>query len=109
MNKLNFLELSKSIDKYWRAYEVLKIDEIAFRLAKIKGEYPFHKHSNEDEFIYVIKGKVFVDIEDETFDLSEGEGILVPAGKVHRSRTEKDKEAIILLIEPVRTKTEGEF
>jgi mannose-6-phosphate isomerase-like protein (cupin superfamily) len=106
MTKVRFKELIKQIKEPWQAVDVAYIDEMALRLAMIEGEYNWHIHRNEDEFFYVLKGKIFIDTDNETIELKENEGYLVKSGIRHRSRTKK--RAWILLIEPIRTKTTGD-
>jgi mannose-6-phosphate isomerase-like protein (cupin superfamily) len=104
MKKINFK--SKEIKEIWHPYEVAYVDNIAIRMAKLKGAYKWHIHRKEDEFFIVIKGKVWIDTEEGSVELREWEGYLVKRGVKHRSRTEE--EAIVLLIEPIVTKTKGE-
>lgn len=104
VEKISFKEYS--LKGIWEPYEVTFVNGIALRLAKLKGAYKWHVHKKEDEFFLVVKGKVFIDTEIGTVDLSEWEGYLVKKGVRHRSRAEE--EATVLLIEPVKTKTMGE-
>ncbi|MCK4353411.1 cupin domain-containing protein [candidate division WOR-3 bacterium] len=106
MEKINLKEYSKTIKELWQPYEIAFVNDTALRIAKIKGAYRWHKHKNEDEFFFVVKGSAFIDFKNETIELNEGEGCLVKKGIEHRSRS-KD-EATILLIEPISTKTKGE-
>lgn len=77
------------------------------KIAKVKGEFVWHEHKDEDEFFYVIKGKLYIDLPDKTLELNEGEMVVIPREQQHRPRTDGD-EAWILLIEPVATKHTGE-
>ncbi|MDI6839990.1 MAG: cupin domain-containing protein [bacterium] len=106
MPKINLIDYSKTIKQLWQSHEIVFINGIALRLAKIKGAYKWHVHKKEDEFFLVIQGSAFIDTEKETVELQEGEGYLVKMGIKHRSRA--DNEATILLIEPTATKTTGE-
>ncbi len=104
MGKINFK--TKEIPEIWHPYEIAYVDNIAIRMAKLKGAYKWHVHRKEDEFFIVVKGKVWIDTEEGSVELREWEGYLVKKGVRHRSRTEE--EAIVLLIEPIVTKTKGE-
>ena len=78
-----------------------------FKLAKIKGEYPFHAHEGEDEMFFCWKGSFILDFEDgESVPVGEGEAIVVPKGVVHRPRAEE--ECHIFLIEPKDVKNNGD-
>jgi mannose-6-phosphate isomerase-like protein (cupin superfamily) len=106
MKKVSIKELIKQVREPWQPKDVAYINDAALRVAKIKGAYDWHTHRFEDEFFFVVKGKIFIDTEDGTVELRENEGCLIKRGKRHRSRAEKP--AWILLIEPIKTKTKGE-
>jgi mannose-6-phosphate isomerase-like protein (cupin superfamily) len=64
----------------------------------VQGEYVWHKHDDEDEFFYVIEGRLLVDVEgDRTFELAARQGVSVPAGVMHRTRA--TERTVILMIE----------
>ena len=66
---------------------------------KFKGEFPFHKHNDTDDFFFVLEGEMLMDIENEEARLVKaGELFVVPKGVVHRPRAEE--EVKVLLIEP---------
>ena len=104
MEKINFKEYS--LKGIWEPCEVAFVGGTALRMAKVKGAYKWHVHKKEDEFFLVVKGKINIDSEQGTLELNEWEGCLVKSGLRHRSRAEE--EAIVLLIEPTKTKTMGE-
>ena len=106
MTKIMFHELIKDVNQKWEPLDAAFINETALRVAKVEGAYQWHTHQNEDEFFYVLKGKVFIDLKGESVELNEMEGFLVKKGTRHRSRAEEP--AWLLLIEPTRTKTKGE-
>lgn len=106
MKKVDFNELIEELKEAWQPKDVAYINDTALRIAKIQGSYDWHTHRDEDEFFFVLKGKIFIDIEEGSVELGENEGYLVKKGKRHRSRAKKP--AWILLIEPTKTKTLGE-
>lgn len=105
MTKIMFRELVKKVNEIWEPMDVAFINETALRIAKVHGAYKWHTHQKEDEFFFVLKGNVFIDLEGKSVELKENEGFLVKKGTRHRSRTEEP--AWVLLIEPTRTKTKG--
>ncbi|MEO0226035.1 MAG: cupin domain-containing protein [candidate division WOR-3 bacterium] len=106
MSKINFKDFIKKIEKPWQPLDIVYVNDTALRMAKIDGAYEWHTHQNEDEFFYVLKGEIFIDLEKEAVHLKEQEGFLVKKGLRHRSRSEKP--AWILLVEPTATKTLGD-
>ncbi len=106
MTKISFKETVKRLKEAWQPQDLLYVNDTALRIAKIHGAYNWHTHQKEDEFFLVVKGKIFIDLENESVELKEGEGFLVNKGSRHRSRA--PKPAYVLLIEPSATKTKGE-
>lgn len=51
----------------------------------------------EDEFFYVIEGKLFIDLEGETVELMPKQGYTVPKEVIHRTRA--PQKTVILMVE----------
>jgi mannose-6-phosphate isomerase-like protein (cupin superfamily) len=90
MNKVNVLEKLSQIDDYWNPRIAGELNGQQIRLVKIKGEFAFHKHDNEDEMFFVIKGALKLDFKNRIIDVLEGEFIIVPKGTLHRPIAEKE-------------------
>jgi mannose-6-phosphate isomerase-like protein (cupin superfamily) len=75
-------------------------------LAKIKGEFVFHKHDKEDELFMVIKGSLAIEMRDKTVHINEGEFYIVPKGVEHKPIAKE--EVHVLLFEPLTTKHTGD-
>jgi mannose-6-phosphate isomerase-like protein (cupin superfamily) len=84
MNKVNILEKLNQINDFWNPRIAGELNGQHIRLVKIKGEFAFHKHDNEDEMFLVIKGTLKLDLKDELIEVSNGEFIIVPKGVLHR-------------------------
>jgi len=68
------------------------------RMAVIEGEYHWHKHDKEDEFFYVIEGKLLIDLEGRTVELAPRQGFVVRKGVMHCTRA--PQRTVILMVEP---------
>ena len=77
------------------------------KIAKIKDEFTWHSHAEEDELFMVFKGTLFMDFRDKTTEVNPGEIIIVPKGVEHRPRT-NGEEVHILLFEPKSTLNTGQ-
>ena len=105
--KININEKFSKFSEHWRPKIVAELNGQEFKLAKIKGEYPFHAHEGEDEMFFCWKGSFILDFQDgESVHVGEGEAIVVPKGVVHRPRAEE--ECHIFLIEPKDVKNNGD-
>ena len=60
---------------------IMEMNDYQFKLVKIKKDFIWHKHDNTDETFFVIEGKIGIEFEDETIELSAGEMIVIPKGK----------------------------
>jgi mannose-6-phosphate isomerase-like protein (cupin superfamily) len=81
----------------WWNQTLTKVNDSVVRLGVIKGEYHWHKHDDEDEFFYVVDGRLIVDLEGRSVELSPREGITVPRGVMHRTRA--PERTVILMVE----------
>ena len=92
---------------HWSPRIVSESNGQQIKLAKVKGEFVWHDHKDEDELFFVVKGKLFIDLEDKTLELNEGQMTVIPRGVTHRPRT-GGEECWIMLIEPTSTKHTGD-
>ena len=83
-------------DKWWNQ-TLVKVNDSVVRLGVVEGEYHWHKHDDLDEFFYVVDGKLVIDLEGRTVELSEHQGFVVPKGVVHRTRA--TRRTVILMVE----------
>ncbi len=89
--------LVDAVRDQWYNQTLCKVNESVVRLGVIQGEYHWHKHDDLDEFFYVVDGKLLIDLESRSVELSRGQGFVVPRGVVHRTRALK--RAVILMVE----------
>ena len=107
MKKINLASKYKRIKEHWSPKVVAEMNDYQFKLAKIKNDFIWHSHEDTDETFIVMEGKIYIEFEDETVELSEGEMIVVPKGKKHRPYA--DEEAKIMLIEPKGVRNTGDI
>jgi mannose-6-phosphate isomerase-like protein (cupin superfamily) len=93
--------------KSWAPVEVARINDQVVRMALLEGEYHWHKHKNEDELFYVIKGKIIIQLKDEpNITLSEGQMAVVPKGVEHCPKSLEP--SYVLMFEPFVLKSKGD-
>ena len=74
MNKvINIQEKFKLFTDLWSPKRIGKLNGQQILLAKIKGEFVFHKHDDEDELFLVMKGQLELVFEDKKVVLNKGE------------------------------------
>jgi len=81
----------------WYNQTLCQVNDSVVRMAVIQGEYHWHKHDADDEFFYVIEGKLLIDFEGKTVELAPRQGYVVPRGVVHRTRA--PERTVMLMVE----------
>jgi mannose-6-phosphate isomerase-like protein (cupin superfamily) len=89
--------LADACEFKWYNQTLCRVNESVVRLGVIEGEYHWHKHDGDDEFFYVVEGKLLIDLEDRTVELVPRQGFVVPKGVVHRTRAKE--RTVILMVE----------
>ena len=104
---ININEKFTLFSDYLSPKRIEKLNGQQIILAKIKGEFVFHKHDHEDELFMVFKGTLFMDFKyGKTVEVGEGEILIVPKGVEHRPRT-NGEIVYNLLFEPKSTAHTG--
>ena len=96
--KINLKSKFQEFADQWSPKVIEEMNDYQFKLVKIENDFTWHKHDDTDETFLVIEGKMGIEFEDQTVELSEGEMIVIPKGKKHKPYA--DKEAKIMIIEP---------
>lgn len=96
------------IQEYWTPKIIGELNGQYVKLARIKDEFIWHSHQNEDEMFIVFKGTLIMDFRDKTTETKKGEILIIPKGVEHRPST-KGEEVWIMLIEPKETKHTGDI
>ncbi len=105
MEKININEKLSTFSEYWSPKIVGDINESYVKLAKLKGEFLWHMHENEDEMFMVIKGRLLIKLRSEDIILNEGEFFIIPKGIEHMPIAEN--EVHVMLLEPKTTLNTG--
>lgn len=105
---INLEEKFKKFSEYWHPYIIGALNDSHIKVAKLKGEFVWHSHENEDELFIVISGTLMMDFRDNTMATKPGEILIVPKGVEHRPWTNNGEEVKIMLIEPKSLKHTGD-
>ncbi|MEE9237242.1 MAG: cupin domain-containing protein [Thermoplasmata archaeon] len=106
MEKVNLSEKFGLFQDYWKPKIIGEVDDAYVKLAKLKGEFVWHRHEEEDELFLVVKGRLLIKLRDRSIRLAEGELFIVPKGVEHLPIAEE--EAHVLLLEPKSTLNTGD-
>ena len=89
--------LSDAAPHKWYNQTLCQVNGSVVRVGVIQGEYHWHKHDNDDEFFYVVEGKLVIDLEGSTIELAPRQGFVVSKGVLHRTRA--PQRTVILMVE----------
>ncbi|MEP7373019.1 MAG: cupin domain-containing protein [Chitinophagaceae bacterium] len=106
MEKVNISQKLSLFTDHWSPKIVGELNGQHVKLVKFKGEFVWHKHDNEDELFYVVKGSFNMEYRDRIVTLNENEFLIVPKGVEHRPVAEQ--EVSIMLFEPATTLNTGD-
>jgi mannose-6-phosphate isomerase-like protein (cupin superfamily) len=81
----------------WFNQTLTTVNDSAVRLGIVQGEYHWHKHDEDDEFFFVLAGKLFIDLEGRTIELEPMTGTTISKGVMHRTRA--IEKTIMLMVE----------
>ena len=81
----------------WFNQTLCQVNASVVRVGVVEGEYHWHKHDADDEFFYVVEGKLLIDLEGRTVELSPRQGFVVPKGVMHRTRA--PQRTVMLMVE----------
>lgn len=105
MQKVNLSDKLDLISEHWSPHIAGELNGQQVKLAKLKGEFVWHHHEQEDEMFLVIKGSLTIKLPDEDVVIGEGEFLIVPKGVEHKPVA--DEECHVLLFEPATTLNTG--
>jgi mannose-6-phosphate isomerase-like protein (cupin superfamily) len=105
---MNIINLSEKFDRFqetWSPRIVGELNDSFVKLAKLKGEFIWHQHEQEDELFLVVKGRLLIRLRERDLWLEEGEFVIIPRGIEHCPVAEE--EVHVLLLEPKSTVNTG--
>ena len=108
MNSINVRQKLSKFSKHWHPHQIATVDDMQVLLAKIKGDFMWHKHLEEDELFFIQKGTLEMHFRDRVEIVNEGEIIVVPKGVEHCPRTKDGEEVHVLLFEKLSTAHTGD-
>lgn len=95
-----------SFSEHWTPKIVAELNGQHVKLAKLEGEFVWHRHESEDELFLVLSGRLRIELHDGEVELGPGELVVVPRGVEHRPVAEREVE--LLLFEPAGTLNTGD-
>ena len=89
--------LADACKEPWYNQTLCRVNDCVVRLGVVQGAFHWHKHDREDEFFYVVEGRLAIDLEGRTVELTPRQGFTIPKGVMHRTRAAE--RTVMLMIE----------
>jgi len=105
MHSVNLAEKFAKFHDYWSPRIIGELNDCHVKAVKIKGEFVWHHHDNEDELFLVVTGTLRMRFRDRDVLVREREFLIVPRGVEHLPMA--DEEVHIILLEPKTTLNTG--
>jgi len=81
----------------WFNQTLTRVNDSVVRLGIVQGEFHWHKHENDDEFFFVLEGRLLVDLPGRTIELMPSQGLTIPKSVMHRPRA--PQKTVMLMVE----------
>jgi mannose-6-phosphate isomerase-like protein (cupin superfamily) len=110
---VNLAERFARIAEHWSPRIAGEVNDCQVRLARLKGEFLWHQHEQEDELFLVVRGTLRMKVRERAGDersereltVRAGEFLIMPRGTEHLPIA--DEEVHVLLLEPKTTLNTG--
>ena len=105
---INIMNKFSLFNEEWTPKIIGELNDQYVKLCKLKDDFVWHSHENEDELFMVFKGILLMEFRDgRIVEIKEGEILIVPKGVEHRPHTNGDI-VFNLLFEPKTTLHTGD-
>ena len=81
----------------WFNQSLTKVNDSVVRIGIIEGDYQWYKHEEDDEFFFVLRGKLLIDLKDRIIELNPNQGTTITRGVMHRPRA--PEKMVMLIVE----------
>lgn len=105
IEKVNLVQKFDLFDECWSPRIAGELNNSYVKLAKLKGEFVWHHHDNEDELFLVVTGHLTIRLREGDIELDPGEFVIIPRGIEHLPVAAE--EVHVLLLEPKSTLNTG--
>ena len=105
---INIMNKFSLFNEEWTPKIIGELNNQYVKLCKLKDDFVWHSHKNEDELFMVFKGTLLMEFRDgRIVKVKQGEILIVPKGVEHRPHTNGDI-VFNLLFEPKTTLHTGD-
>lgn len=104
LTTLNLPELASAYHSGITNFPVSQVNDHVIRMSIMTEDFRWHHHPNSDETFLVIEGTIYIDLEDQTVQLTAGQLFTIPSNIRHRTRP-KDRRSVNITFEKADMET----
>ena len=104
--RISLAEKLSQFTDHWHPRIIADVNDHQVKLAKVRGEFVWHSHADEDEMFLVLSGELVIELRDGSITLGPGEMTVIPRGVEHRPVARE--EVHLMLFEPRATRHTGD-
>lgn len=94
---IDIASIVDSCNDSWFNQTLTRINDSVARIGIVEGEYHWHTHEDDDEFFFVLSGRLLIDLKDKTIELNPHQGVTISKGTAHRPRA--PEKTVMLMVE----------
>lgn len=106
LQRIDLEPIVAATTKPWFNQTLCRVNDAVVRLGVLQGEFHWHKHETQDEFFYVVDGRLIIELEGRSVELGPMQGFTVPMGVQHRPLA--PQKTIVLMIERADVQATGD-
>ena len=106
LKAINLTEKAGLFEDRWSPKVVAEMNDYQFKLAKLEGEFEWHKHDDTDEAFLIQESELTIELSDGVVHLKAGDMYVVPKGVMHKPVAES--VCTVMIIEPKGVFNTGE-
>jgi len=107
LSVIDVAKISEEVTDDWFNQTLCQVNDCVVRIGVFEvGEFHWHQHENEDEFFFVVSGRLIIELEDRTVELEPNQGFTVPQGVQHKPRS--PERTIVLMVEGAGVEPTGD-
>lgn len=100
LDKVNIADEADKVKEFLTIKTLMRLNDHEVNLIKLKGEYEWHKHEDEDKVFMVVEGTLELQFRDRVVTLEKNECIVVSKGEENKPIGKE--EVTLLIFEPIR-------
>jgi mannose-6-phosphate isomerase-like protein (cupin superfamily) len=90
-------EVVANCTEKWFNQTLTRVNNSVVRIGIVEGEFHWHKHDDDDEFFFILEGRLYIDLEDKTIELGPQQGTTISKGIMHKPRA--PQKVVMLMVE----------